>query len=101
MTTYKEIKERFNHPRPAEERSDVDTPGEYCVGGAFCLHIGVDDPFPDEETLAKNLFLFFDMNSWQEARTYASGIIKANDDSLMDDAWDLLDALFNKYNPRR
>ena len=97
MTTINKIKERFNNPISADYRSRGEDNEEYCVGGALCLHIGINEPFPETEVLAKYLLLKFKGMSWKRARQYAKRIIRHNDREAFSTAWGVLEEVFREY----
>ena len=92
MITVDLIKQIYPDPMVAPKNSD-DLVNGYCVGGAVCMMVNIDTPFPGAYVLANALRSLNGKLPMDVAYTYADSIIISNDLGAFDAAWEIVEKM--------
>ena len=92
---------RRKYPHPV--RAIAGGFGDYCVGGALCLEVGIDKYFPNEREMVNALLKANPNINWDtipdrsrdELYNMIHGVIEANDGGNFELSWRLLGRLLH------
>lgn len=89
MALIDDIKAKYPSPQAARDDTIPATSisSGYCVGGALCLSVNVDNRFPRTVTLEYALRLLNPRLSTLPSERYATLIIENNDNGKFEEAW--------------
>lgn len=97
LLSFLTVKDKYSKPLIADRSFGGESnkiKNRYCVGGAFCLSLGLKVRFPSVFCLANQLFKIFDIE-YGRATHIARHIIKNNDANEMPSAWRMLKQAYN------
>jgi hypothetical protein len=100
MITLAEIRAQYPTPMRATDSHEIDEPGQYCVGGAFCRAVtaGLRQGFPTHVLIGRKLQTQNPALSDELAARFGLAIIGHNEARDFDSAWKLLGAAL-KWRP--
>lgn len=85
---------RSQFPDPVVPEGMLKHADGYCIGGAACLYVFMDEPavnFPSQKKLAYALRVLNGKLLFSESVWYAAKIIENNDRAYFEEAWEVLE----------